>query len=230
MKSSRIYYRPGMISLIGLPLLVWMFLLPHHSEQSWIYPRPLRLFIPSDGKSTRNIRIFSTYNFLSDIRGKKVLEINFNETWSPYCDSLSRSEKKDFIVRKVEDLQFLHDTTTVLKVDFGDKNTYGDFIWLLALAHKYMMKHYAFFGDAFYLLGNPRQVPIPDTQKLPGSPTMGPASRSSSDCRASIFLTHCILIESIALLFRFIWRRVLSNRTLLKGKILTYRLLPTHCK
>jgi hypothetical protein len=162
MKRSRIYYRPGMISLIGLPLLVWMFLLPHHPEQSWIYPRPLKLFIPSERSSTRNIRLFSTYNFLSDIRGKKVLEIDFNETWSPGCDSLFISEKKDLIVRKIQDLQFLHDTTTVLKVDFGDKNNYGDFMWLLGLAHRYMLKRYAFFDDHFYLLGNPRPEPTPD--------------------------------------------------------------------
>ena len=34
-------------------------------------------------------------------------------------------------------------------------------IWLLTLAHTYRVKHYSFFDDSFYLLGDPRPVPEP---------------------------------------------------------------------
>jgi hypothetical protein len=61
MKRKKIYYLPGMISLIGLPLFVWIFLLPHHQAQYWVYSKPLRLFIPSDDKATGWVRNFFKY-------------------------------------------------------------------------------------------------------------------------------------------------------------------------
>ena len=171
MKRKKIYYAPGMISLIGLPLLVWIFLLPRHREQHWIYPRPLRLAIPSDTKATSSMRYFSKYSFLRGIQRKKIIEVDLNEAWPSAYDSLLRSQKKSLIIQKISELQFFHDTTVVLKVDFGDNNTYGDFIWMLTLANRFMVRYYAFFDDSFYLLGNPRAAPTPkDSAAKPDPP------------------------------------------------------------
>ncbi len=150
-----------MISLIGLPLLVWMFLMPQHQRPYQVYPKPLGLFIPSDDKATGWVRKFSKYTFLHDIRRKKILEVDLNETWPPESDSFLKSQKKALIIQKIAELQFFHDTTIVLKVDFGENNTYGDFIWLLNLAHQFMIKYFSYFDNSFYLLGNPRPRPTP---------------------------------------------------------------------
>lgn len=172
MERKKVYYLPGMISLIGLPLLVWTFLVPHHTEQYRTYSKPIRLFIPSDHRATGWVRDFSKYAFLRDIRRKKILEVDLNETWSSAYDSLLRSQKKALIIQKMSELQFLHDTTTVLKIAFGDDNTYGDFMWLLDLAHKFMFSRYAFFDNSFYFLGNPRPAPTPKdtTEKIGPQP------------------------------------------------------------
>lgn len=162
MKKRRIYYLPGMISLIGLPLLVWVFLLPHPPGQRWNFHQPLRLFLPSDKKVSRFVRGFSKYNVLADIRGKKILVIDLNETWPPGYDSPFIKQRKAFIEKTMLELQLLHDTSTVLRVDFGKNNTYGDFIWLVNLAHTYLLKRYAFFDDRFYLFANPRPDPTED--------------------------------------------------------------------
>ena len=34
-------------------------------------------------------------------------------------------------------------------------------MWLLNLARKFMIRHYAFFDNSFYILGNPRPAPTP---------------------------------------------------------------------
>lgn len=148
-----------MISLIGLPLFVWIFLLPHYQAQYWVYSKPLRLFIASDDKATGWVCNFSRFTFLREMRRKKVLEVDFNETCSSAYDLVLHSSKKALITQKMAEMQFLHDTTVVLKVDFGDDNTYGDFMWLLNLTQKFMFKHYAFFDNSFYLLGNPSPAP-----------------------------------------------------------------------
>ncbi len=171
MKRKKIYYVPGIISLIGLPLLVWIFLLPHHLEQHWTYPRPLRLAIPSETKVTGSMRNFSKYNFLREIKRKKIIEVDLNEDWRSAYDSFLRSQKESLIIQKISELQFFHDTTFILKVDFGDNNTYGDFMWLLDLSYRFRVRYYAFFDDSFYLLGNPHAAPTPkDSAAKPDPP------------------------------------------------------------
>jgi len=51
-------------------------------------------------------------------------------------------------------MQFLYDTSVVLKIKIGDSNTYGQFIWLVNQAKIYQVKRYTFFDSAFYLLAN----------------------------------------------------------------------------
>src|SRR5882757_1895863 len=93
MKRKKIYYLPGMISLIGLPLFVWIFLAPHHQAQDRVYSKPLRLVLPSDEPATVWKQTFSKKTFLRDIRRKKILEVALNETRSAAYDSLLQYQK-----------------------------------------------------------------------------------------------------------------------------------------
>lgn len=64
------------------------------------------------------------------------------------------ARKLNFISQEIGRMEFLHDTSVVLKIKFGDSNTYGQFIWLVNQAKIYQVKRYTFFDAAFYILGN----------------------------------------------------------------------------
>ena len=161
-KRKRIYYVPGIISLIGLPILVLLFL---HRDHQPIQPvsKRIKFFLPSDRPDEPYISRFSKQNFLNRIKGKKVLEIDLNEP-ADSNRTFIMERKRAFITRKIEELQFLHDTTAVVKVDFDDINTFSDFMWILMEAKAYQLKTYAYFDNSFYLLGTP--PPAPPTNEL----------------------------------------------------------------
>jgi|SRR6185312_5280827 len=161
MNRKRIYYVPGMISLIGLPILIFILLYQGH-EPVQLSPKRFKVFLPSAHPDKPNIMRFSEQNFLRKIKGKKVLEIDLNEP-SGSNRTFIMDRKRSFICRKLEELQFLHDTTAVLKVDFGRTDTFSDFVWVLLQAKAYQLKIFAYFDNSFYLLGTPpsRQIELP---------------------------------------------------------------------
>jgi hypothetical protein len=63
--------------------------------------------------------------------------------------------------KELERLQFEHDTTTALKVVFGDETSYGDFMYVLNLALIYQVKRYALVDNEFYFFINPPPAPPP---------------------------------------------------------------------
>ena len=136
-----------MISLLGLPILLWIYT-PHSKPQ----PRVLLMFFPYEGPDTSLYR-FSKYSFLHDIKNKKLLCVDLNDpALSQNKDFFAR--KLSFISQEIGRMQFLDDTSVVVKIKFCDSNTYGQFIWLVNQAKIYLVKRYAFFDDAFYLLAN----------------------------------------------------------------------------
>lgn len=147
MKRKRIFYAPGMISLLGLLVLLLVL-----SPKPLPRQRVLWLFLPYDGPNTQFLG-FSKYSFLHDIRRKKVMYIDLNYP-NPACDSNLFTKKLDYISGEIARLQFLSDTFSVLKVGLGANNTYGNFIWLVNQAKIYGVKRYALIDDNFYLLAN----------------------------------------------------------------------------
>ncbi len=77
------------------------------------------------------------------------------------------SWKFDFISRELDRIEFTGDTNAVLRVRFGDSNTYGQFAWALNQAKTYGLRRYAFFDDDFYFLANPAPVRNYETMDLP---------------------------------------------------------------
>ncbi len=66
---------------------------------------------------------------------------------------------------EIERLVFTHDTSTVLKVDLGENNSYGDFVWLYNHMAFYKLQHYAFVDNSLYILSN-RPSPHYHTEPL----------------------------------------------------------------
>jgi hypothetical protein len=157
MKRKKIYYVPGIISLLGISFLFYFWV-----PKSNFPATSIRLFLPSDRKDDFQTIGFSKGYFYKSIKGKKIIRIDLNEEYQPQESSLFQA-KLNFISREIERLEFTNDTTTILRIDLGERNTYGHFIWVLNQALTYKLRRYTFVDDSFYLLANPRPArTVPD--------------------------------------------------------------------
>jgi len=158
MKRRKLYYVPGLISIIGLPILL---LLMGPEDRVWEYS--LRLNLLTDEKDVPGVVRFSRDHFFKSIKNKKIVTVALDYDW--YGDGRDYyifDAKLHFITREVERLQFTHDTMTILEAQLGDDNTYGDFIRLINHARAYRMKRYVYIDNSFYFMGDdPPPAPHP---------------------------------------------------------------------
>ena len=59
-----------------------------------------------------------------------------------------------FLSEKLEKFKLTNDTTTVIKVDFGNSNTYGQVVWLLNQTLILQLKKWAYIDNSFYFINN----------------------------------------------------------------------------
>jgi hypothetical protein len=151
MKRKKIYYIPGLISLIGLPILFFFFPIEDPIQKCAV-----RFSIPSDAETKDSVEVFSKYSVKKAIENKKIVTIDMGEYYfdEPYLTN----SKFNFVHNEIERLQFTHDTSTLLKVQLRNNNTYGDFMWLLNQALIYRVKRYALVDNDFYILTNPPPI------------------------------------------------------------------------
>jgi hypothetical protein len=147
MRLKKIYYLPGLISLLGLPVLL-LFLGP----EDYVRPNCIHIGLPSDQKPSQGNSHFTKYDVYAAIKKKKIIRVTLWDTEYGGIFYNTTDAKLDFIHREMERLQFTHDTFSVLKVELGDQNSYGDFVWLINEAIKYDINRWAFTDDAFYFL------------------------------------------------------------------------------
>ena len=88
------------------------------------------------------------------MKGKKHIEIDLEGNGLEFGVSGLLNKKKQFIVREFQRMQFTGDTMSVLKVDIGSDNSFGDFIWILKLAQDYHVRRYAYMDDSFIFFAN----------------------------------------------------------------------------
>jgi len=154
---KKVFYVPGLISSIGLGVVLLFFYIrkpPHYHR-----PHILRMVVPTDKPpDQRGFQIFSKYSFLRDIAKKTIHTVDLNEPYPPYDPSIFHL-RQGFITREIERMQFTHDTSSILKIHFGENNTYGDFMWVLNQAYYYGFRHFAYFDDNFYLVANTPDKP-----------------------------------------------------------------------
>jgi hypothetical protein len=145
-----------MISIIGLPILL-LFCGPREKT----LPTSLRIFLPTDRKDVPGLIRFSRDYVYHSIKSKKIVAIDLDEKrefLNGETDILFY-KRLQFISREIERLQFTNDTFTVLKIQLGDENTYGDFVWVFNQALLYRVKRFAFLDDAYFLFANPPNPP-----------------------------------------------------------------------
>jgi len=158
MKKRKLFYVPGLISIIGLPVLLFFM-----GPKDKVYERVIRLNLPTDKKDTPGILTFSREGFYRSIKGKKIISIDMEEPQYSIPDydeqaNYRMDRKFHFITREVERMQFTHDTSTILAACLGAVNTYGDLIRLINHARLYNMKRYVYVDDCMFFLANPPPV------------------------------------------------------------------------
>ncbi len=147
MPHKKLFYVPGLISLLGLPVL----LLVMNPEDPPERQNVLRMRLPSDKKPDSGMITFSRYSVYDAIANKKLIQVSMYDE-----DDQNRiAAKLDFARREMERLEFTNDTTTVLKVELGNNNSFGDFVWLQNQALILDIKRYAFTDDAYFFFPNP---------------------------------------------------------------------------
>jgi len=151
MKRPKLFYTPGLISLLVVPVLFYRY-------QSDIGKTltVLRLFVPTEDNSPDQYR-FSRYAVKAQLKGKKVNTVYLNG------DRRLNAKKLDFIAYEALKLTYYHDTSQILHVVFTAETTYGEFVQLVNIMHRDDHKRYAWLDDDFYIFGDPP----PDPNAIP---------------------------------------------------------------
>jgi len=162
MKLKKLYYIPGLISIIGLPVLLFFW-----GPQDPVYQTCIKLNIPSNAKDTAGIERFSKGTVYKAIKNKKIIPIDLDDhAWDERTAYLA-NKKYSFVESEMERLQFTADTNSVLRIHFGSDNTYNDFIWVLNRAIIFDFRRYAFVDDDFYFLPSPHRIVSYEQMVLP---------------------------------------------------------------
>ena len=154
MRRRKLYYVPGLISIIGLPILL-LFMDPEDT----VYHTVLKLNLATTKKDSPGIERFSEEGFFKLIKKKKKVTVDVNDDVWDDRTGYVRDRKFHFVTREMERMQFTGDTSTVLEVRLGDNNTFGDFVRMINRARLYNVRRYAYINDCFYFIPDPLPGP-----------------------------------------------------------------------
>ena len=149
MHRKKLCYVPGLISLLGLPVLLF-FLGPEDP----VYHTVLKIYLPADKAPDDGRLNFNKVDFLNTIKDKKLISVDINDDIFDDRSEYALNKKLAFVPREIERLQFTSDTNAVFRLRFGEHNTYAQFIWAINMAMIYDFKRYVFVDDDFYFLPN----------------------------------------------------------------------------
>jgi hypothetical protein len=150
MEKKKLYYLPGFISIIGLPVLLLLWG-PADPDRSTVVDAGIAP-ITVQTKAGAGNRYGS---FAASLHNKKILSIDLNEMVWNEQSSFMFNRKLQFAASQMQQLQFTNDTTAVLRVNFGEKNNFSSIAWILNQAMLCDLRQYAFSGDELYLFANP---------------------------------------------------------------------------
>jgi hypothetical protein len=155
MKGKKIYYVPGIISLLLLPLLLYYYG-PEEYERKTV----VRLNLPYDHDSAdENTVRFSAGYLVRQLKGKHITTITINNTIFSEIDHYVFTQKMAYIRSALEKLNFDNDTTEIVQILFTQESTYNDFIWVLNQAILLQFKRYAFLKNSIYFFADERFIP-----------------------------------------------------------------------
>lgn len=143
-KSKKIFYCPGVISLISL-----LFLFPYAVKKT--KPEKLGtivLNVPKDHASSYlTTETFSSKNFLRHVSGKKKIQVTLNE------DKTENSKKLSLIQNEARKIKYTADTEMAIIVTLDNKCDYSNIIALLNICIEDSIKIYALIKNEFIIPG-----------------------------------------------------------------------------
>jgi hypothetical protein len=150
MKRPKLFYIPGMISLLVVPVLFYMYQ-PIEKKQT-----VLKFVLPTDDLSSSPYFLkYSRLTVMGKLRGKKINTVYYNE------DHSLNAKKLEFIAQEALKLKFYNDSSQVIKVRLSAETTYGEFVQLVNAMYRDKQKRYTLLGDDFYIFGE--DPPEPNT-------------------------------------------------------------------
>lgn len=139
-KRKKIYYVPGLISLVFLPF----FLFKKIDE----VPKPsviINYFVPASEKYNPVIKYFSGESVMKKLYKKKFLSYYLDG------DHELNKTKLRFIRWEALHMKFTNDTTHVLRVRLGEGLSYGEFVYLLNMMVVDDHSRYFEWENVFYI-------------------------------------------------------------------------------
>jgi hypothetical protein len=159
MKSAkRLYYVPGLISLLGL-----LIALPYFYKAN----RPvklgfLNLFVPAECNENHGLNNYSECYLETQLRNKKQLRITINENHK------ENRNKLDVIRHEALKLKYFADTLTVILINLSDSITYGEFVSIVDMCVTDEHKRYGSWDNKFVIWGEwpKKEIKVVDTLPL----------------------------------------------------------------
>jgi hypothetical protein len=150
MKRKRIWYVPGLFSLLGLPviLLIW-------GPDDPVEHHLMGIFIPSERRDAGGLKSFNRQGVMNLLRKKKITTIDLDDLPSRRSPESNVYRRSQLVLSELARLQFTHDTSEVLDVHLYEESTYGQFVWLANNATVFGYHRYVFLDDDFYYFPNP---------------------------------------------------------------------------
>jgi hypothetical protein len=145
MPGKKIFYVPGLISLLGIPILFYLYRPADKPVQTVI-----KLFLPFDSIPDDRLLYFSKAYIYKCLENKRIETITFLEPKLVETDYINL-KRFQLIESEIAKLVFLQDSNFVVKIPFTNNTSFGDVVYILNLATLYQIRRYAIMDDAVYL-------------------------------------------------------------------------------
>jgi len=143
-RTKRLFYVPGLISLIGLLI----FLPTFYQKNLPIKKYCLTLYVPNEIPDKNLFKhTFSKYKLEKDIIKKKKISFTLDENLE------ENSRKMEMIRYEALRLKFTRDTSTVVLLTLSDSISYGEYISLVDMCIYDGHKRFASWDDKFVIFG-----------------------------------------------------------------------------
>jgi hypothetical protein len=114
MPRKKLFYVPGLISLLGLPVLLFFLGSENHDYQT-----VLMMNFPADRPRSDGGLSFNKVDFLHMVKDRKLISVDIDDCPLDDHSQYEFDRKLAFIPRELERLQFTNDTNAVFRLRFG---------------------------------------------------------------------------------------------------------------
>jgi hypothetical protein len=144
MRLRKIYYAPGVISLIGLS-----FLLPYALNKTAIQPtRAISFVVPKESDpNEQTVSLFTERWLMNSVEKKKKIRFFLN------AERKTNENKIDLIRSEARRLKYTFDSNSVILIEFSNDLLYGELFRLLDNCIADSIRRYATFDNKFVIFG-----------------------------------------------------------------------------